>query len=94
MAPNLGTKYVCFKCGAKFYDLKKPVPACPRCGADQRDSPPPEQPSASERKRAKPKPAPDPEALPATDDEAGAEPGDSEDEEDDDAAGVVFDEEG
>ncbi|HZX95977.1 MAG TPA: TIGR02300 family protein [Myxococcales bacterium] len=39
MARDLGSKYVCFKCGTKFYDLKKPVPACPKCGADQRDAP-------------------------------------------------------
>ena len=34
MARDLGTKYVCYKCGTKFYDLKKPVPSCPKCGAD------------------------------------------------------------
>jgi uncharacterized protein (TIGR02300 family) len=39
MARDLGSKYVCYKCGTKFYDLKKPVPACPKCGADQRDAP-------------------------------------------------------
>jgi uncharacterized protein (TIGR02300 family) len=39
MARDLGTKYNCFKCGTKFYDLKKPVPTCPKCGADQRDMP-------------------------------------------------------
>lgn len=39
MARDLGTKYNCFKCSTKFYDLKKPVPACPKCGADQRDMP-------------------------------------------------------
>jgi len=39
MARDLGTKYICFKCGTKFYDLKKPVPSCPKCGADQRDAP-------------------------------------------------------
>jgi uncharacterized protein (TIGR02300 family) len=39
MARDLGSKYVCFKWGTKFYDLKKPVPACPKCGADQRDAP-------------------------------------------------------
>jgi uncharacterized protein (TIGR02300 family) len=38
-AKDLGLKYVCFKCGTKFYDLKKPDPLCPKCGADQRDSP-------------------------------------------------------
>lgn len=38
-AKDLGTKYACFKCGTKFYDLKKPDPLCPKCGADQRESP-------------------------------------------------------
>ena len=38
-AKDLGNKFVCFKCGTKFYDLKKPDPVCPKCGADQRESP-------------------------------------------------------
>jgi uncharacterized protein (TIGR02300 family) len=38
-ARELGTKHLCFKCGTKFYDLKKPEPVCPKCGADQRQSP-------------------------------------------------------
>jgi uncharacterized protein (TIGR02300 family) len=38
-AKDLGTKYTCFKCSAKFYDLKKPDPLCPKCGANQRESP-------------------------------------------------------
>jgi uncharacterized protein (TIGR02300 family) len=50
MAKDLGTKFTCFKCGSKFYDMKKPAPVCPKCGADQRDVPPPTR--ASERKRA------------------------------------------
>ena len=37
-AKDLGNKHVCFKCGAKFYDLKKPDPICPKCGADQREA--------------------------------------------------------
>jgi uncharacterized protein (TIGR02300 family) len=37
-AKDFGTKYVCFKCSTKFYDLKKPDPICPRCGADQREA--------------------------------------------------------
>ena len=37
-AKDLGAKYVCFKCGTKFYDMKRPDPLCPKCGADQRDS--------------------------------------------------------
>lgn len=32
---NLGTKHECFACGAKFYDLGRPGPVCPKCGADQ-----------------------------------------------------------
>jgi uncharacterized protein (TIGR02300 family) len=35
---DLGTKYTCFKCGTKFYDMKKPEPLCPKCGADQRQA--------------------------------------------------------
>jgi len=38
-AKDLGNKFVCFKCSTRFYDLKKPDPICPKCGADQRESP-------------------------------------------------------
>ncbi len=37
-AKDLGTKHLCFKCGTKFYDLKKPQAVCPKCGADQKDA--------------------------------------------------------
>ena len=37
--PGLGYKWACFSCNAKFYDLGKPEPVCPRCGADQRTRP-------------------------------------------------------
>lgn len=37
--PKLGYKWGCFSCGAKFYDLDKPEPVCPKCGEDQRDRP-------------------------------------------------------
>ncbi len=36
---RLGAKHLCFKCGAKFYDLNKPEPICPKCGTDQRTRP-------------------------------------------------------
>jgi len=36
--PNLGTKYVCFSCQTKFYDLGRDVALCPKCGADQKDA--------------------------------------------------------
>ncbi len=37
-AKDLGNKHLCFKCNSKFYDLKKPDPICPKCGADQREA--------------------------------------------------------
>ncbi len=40
---RLGTKWTCYSCGIKFYDLKKPEPTCPKCQADQRESPAPEK---------------------------------------------------
>jgi uncharacterized protein (TIGR02300 family) len=49
-AKDLGSKHTCFKCSTKFYDMKKPVPVCPKCGADQRESPALKAPSPSERK--------------------------------------------
>ena len=36
--PDLGRKYTCYSCHTKFYDLGKPEPLCPKCGADQRDA--------------------------------------------------------
>ncbi|HHO49935.1 MAG TPA: TIGR02300 family protein [Deltaproteobacteria bacterium] len=36
---RLGTRYTCFQCGIKFYDLNRPTPSCPECGADQHDAP-------------------------------------------------------
>lgn len=58
---KLGMKHVCFSCSAKFYDLNKPEPVCPKCGVDQRTrpkgsdhpAPPPPPP-----KKAPPRPMP------------------------------------
>lgn len=36
---KLGRKWNCFQCGASFYDLNRPEPLCPKCGADQRQRP-------------------------------------------------------
>lgn len=49
-AKDLGTKHTCFKCSTKFYDLKKLPAICPKCGADQKDSPALKAPPASERR--------------------------------------------
>jgi uncharacterized protein (TIGR02300 family) len=55
-AKDLGSKHTCFKCETKFYDLKKAAVICPKCGADQRDSPALKAPPASERKSRAAKP--------------------------------------
>ncbi len=31
--PTWGTKLTCPSCGARFYDLRRPAVACPKCGA-------------------------------------------------------------
>ncbi|MEZ4320199.1 MAG: FYDLN acid domain-containing protein [Myxococcota bacterium] len=36
---KLGTRFTCFSCGTKFYDLNRPVSTCPECGADQAEAP-------------------------------------------------------
>ena len=38
---KLGTRFTCYECGVKFYDLNKPAPVCPSCGANQLDDPTP-----------------------------------------------------
>ncbi|HEX2643378.1 MAG TPA: TIGR02300 family protein [Thermoanaerobaculia bacterium] len=50
---KLGTKYDCYNCSTKFYDLGKSDPICPKCGADQRDSMASEAPSTSQSSRRK-----------------------------------------
>jgi uncharacterized protein (TIGR02300 family) len=72
MARDLGTKYVCYKCGTKFYDLKKPVPACPKCGADQREAPV-AKPQTARQQRAAAKEAEEAEVPVAEEEEAEAE---------------------
>ena len=39
---KLGRRYACFQCAQKFYDLNRPEPLCPKCGADQRENPSPD----------------------------------------------------
>jgi uncharacterized protein (TIGR02300 family) len=52
-AKDLGTKHTCIKCGTKFYDMKKPEPICPKCGADQRQAAP-SKPSPAAERRSRP----------------------------------------
>lgn len=73
-AKDLGNKFVCFKCQTKFYDLKKPDPLCPKCGADQRESPALKPAPEGRRGRSAPKvvepvEAAEPAETPETDEE-------------------------
>jgi uncharacterized protein (TIGR02300 family) len=34
---KLGSKFECYNCSTKFYDLGKSSALCPKCGADQKD---------------------------------------------------------
>jgi uncharacterized protein (TIGR02300 family) len=36
---KLGQRWTCFKCNLRFYDLNKPDPICPKCSANQHESP-------------------------------------------------------
>jgi uncharacterized protein (TIGR02300 family) len=80
---DLGNKHVCFKCGTKFYDFRKPEPICPKCGADQRQAPVVKAPAAERRQKAPPKPIPD-EVEAVVDEEAEAVELDGDEDEDKD----------
>jgi uncharacterized protein (TIGR02300 family) len=55
-AKDLGVKHSCWKCGTKFYDLKKPDPVCPKCGSDPRAAPVVKAPAPERRRSAKEEP--------------------------------------
>jgi uncharacterized protein (TIGR02300 family) len=55
-AKDLGQKHICWKCGTKFYDLKKADPACPKCGSDPRAAPTKPSPAAERRRAAREEP--------------------------------------
>lgn len=48
---KLGTKFECYNCSTKFYDLGKSEPICPKCGANQKDAAQAESPAASQASR-------------------------------------------
>jgi hypothetical protein len=47
---NLGKKWTCFSCSAKFYDFTKPEAVCPKCGANQKEAP--ARPKAPKKEKA------------------------------------------
>ena len=94
---KLGNKYECFNCGAKFYDLGKNAPVCPKCGADQSNAEERENPlvSQSVRRRRRAELLPDDDAA-ADDDIEEIAPGEIDEEDleiDDDEAEVEDDDE-
>ena len=36
---QLGSRFTCFECGTKFYDLNRDPSTCPECQVDQADAP-------------------------------------------------------
>lgn len=60
---ELGTKFKCFKCETKFYDLGRPLPICPSCGEDQNNREP-KQVLKRRRKRSSLKAEPEISILP------------------------------
>jgi hypothetical protein len=74
--PELGKKYACYSCHTKFYDLGKPVPLCPKCGADQRDADEAPVYTAPRSRRVVEEPIEEEEITPAA-----SEPAEGEDEE-------------
>ncbi|HEX2255072.1 MAG TPA: FYDLN acid domain-containing protein [Thermoanaerobaculia bacterium] len=79
---KLGNKYECFNCGAKFYDLGKSSPVCPKCGADQGDAEERENPLVSQavRRRRRAELLPDDDSAAADDDVETIAPGDIDEE--------------
>ena len=83
--PEWGTKRICPSCGARYYDLRKDPPVCPRCGT-------PFDPEALlKSRRARPAPVEEVvKKVPAEseDDEEAVEAGEAELEETDDEVAV------
>ncbi len=49
-ATELGTKHECPNCSAKYYDMGKSDPTCPKCGANEAgELPETEEESAEEK---------------------------------------------
>ncbi|NOZ85842.1 MAG: TIGR02300 family protein [Deltaproteobacteria bacterium] len=64
---KLGKKYICYSCGGKFYDLGRPEPICPKCGANQNEAPSNKTSKATQSEQANKKPRPEDETIQDTD---------------------------
>ncbi|HUP42345.1 MAG TPA: FYDLN acid domain-containing protein [Thermoanaerobaculia bacterium] len=77
---DLGQRHECSECGAKYYDLGKADPVCPRCGTPVAEAEEGPRAAKSRRKRRAPTPAKER----VVKDEALEGPGDETLDEDDD----------
>jgi hypothetical protein len=68
---DFGTKFQCFQCGTKFYDMHRPEPVCPKCRANQKNAPP--EPELTKGGREARRPPEEYEDVDAGDLEAGLE---------------------
>jgi uncharacterized protein (TIGR02300 family) len=66
---KLGSKFECYSCGTKFYDLGKSEPLCPKCGANQKDVSSSDTPSAGQSSRRRRKAEIAPKAIDVEEDE-------------------------
>ena len=66
---KLGSKYECYSCGTKFYDLGKSEPLCPKCSANQKDVSASDVPSAGQSSRRRRKAEVSPKAIDVEEDE-------------------------
>ena len=91
---NWGTKRVCKGCDARFYDLNREKPQCPKCGAEYVAG----NPQKARHRAAPPEPPPAVEPVPPSEDEhvvpLKGVVKTAEDDEDDDLEKVKGDEEG
>ena len=87
---KLGSRYVCYECGTKFYDLNRPKATCPECSADQAGAPARDIRSLLSNSGKK---APEEKPAPAEEPAAAEESDEDEDEEDEEGSPVEFGEE-
>lgn len=90
---SLGTRYVCYVCGTKFYDLLRPNPTCPDCSADQREAPVRDIKSLLSKGGGRRRNEPDFDELEEEDLDEDAVGGDDDGDDDDDDLGLLGDDE-
>jgi hypothetical protein len=90
---RLGTRFVCFSCGTKFYDLGRAVPSCPECNTDQREAPVRDIKSLLSKGGAKRRAEPDMDELEEEDLDEELGGADDEESDEDDELGLLGEEE-